>query len=390
MQVGRNYYAVLGISSLADERAIRSAYLALIARYHPDVNPSAAAAQRAAEITEAFSVLSKASSRSAYDASLSPASGPDSLSDRPRSRAGDGGPRSSRSSASQAAQAAASEKSLFRTPPPRWPKPDSQKFLDQLSARWRALKGAIIAERATWRVIGRSVGALLLFVFLVWLLRAGLLLTFERNSSAPLAASQQAAHAPSAIPPSPPAVAKLSRVPEHPAEAKPSSPQIPAGPAPGLRADSVGNALNLFATVLYSSGMDGAIQHSRSCHNEAMAAKDWKKMDFCNAFDDAGLYLDARVRSRITTAKLDADPSYFELTANKSTQTAAYMMLSNASSGFADRVDHIQKLVEPSVQSIIENHFFGAPPQAASAAAPGTPSPGSGSGQAAARGGAPH
>ena len=105
--------------------------------------------------------------------------------------------------------------------------------------------------------------------------------------------------------------------------------------------------------------MDGAIQRSKSCHNDAMATRDWNKTDFCNAFDDAGLYLDLRARRQSATPQPDAQLSYFDLTANKSTQTAAYMMLSNASSGFADRVDHIQKLVEPSVQAIVQSHFFG-------------------------------
>ena len=249
MQIIKNYYAILGVSSLADERAIRTAYLALIAKYHPDVNPSAAAANRAAEITEAFSVLSKVSSRSAYDASRSTGSGPDLFTDRTRNRPVDGSRRSSRTLGSRTGQSTAAGESLFRTPEPRWPKPDSQQLLDVLTARLRDLKAAITAERATWRTIGRWVGALLLLVFLIWLLRAGLLLIFEQGGTPPLATtSQHAPKAPSASASSPATLAMTTVQ----TDTRPVALQAPSGPAPVLRADSVNNALSLFASVLYN------------------------------------------------------------------------------------------------------------------------------------------
>ena len=360
MQISKNYYAILGVSSRADENSIRVAYRALIAKYHPDVNPSANAAQRAAEITEAFSILSKETLRRAYDAARNPAPHPENRDTISHARQSEGNRRYHRSSTSSAAPTAAAEERLFRSPEPRWARPGKQNLMASLGSRLQELRGAVVADRSTWRNIGRWVGGLLLIALLIWALRAGLLLIFERggsNSAPAVERTASSASSAAALPASTPAAQKAPAAAD---DIKPPATQTQAGPAPILQADSVNNALSQFASIFYRSGMDGAIQRSKACHNEAMATKDWKKTDFCNAFDDVGVYLDGRSRQASAPAVAEGNPSYFELIANRSTQTTAYLMLSNANSGFTDRVDKIQKMVESAVQPTISARIFGA------------------------------
>ena len=63
----KDYYSVLGVERSASAEAIRKAYRRLARQYHPDVNKSADAATRFAEVTEAYEVLSDAEKRKAYD-----------------------------------------------------------------------------------------------------------------------------------------------------------------------------------------------------------------------------------------------------------------------------------------------------------------------------------
>lgn len=67
MSAPRDYYEVLGVARDASEDDIRKAYRALARKYHPDVNKATDAAERFAEITEAYEVLSDAEKRKAYD-----------------------------------------------------------------------------------------------------------------------------------------------------------------------------------------------------------------------------------------------------------------------------------------------------------------------------------
>ncbi|MHC4427810.1 MAG: DnaJ C-terminal domain-containing protein [Planctomycetota bacterium] len=62
-----DYYSVLGVERNASAEEIRKAYRSLAREYHPDVNKSADAATRFAEVTEAYEVLSDAEKRKAYD-----------------------------------------------------------------------------------------------------------------------------------------------------------------------------------------------------------------------------------------------------------------------------------------------------------------------------------
>ncbi len=63
----KDYYEVLGVERGASADAIRKAYRSLAREYHPDVNKSADASTRFAEVQEAYDVLSDAEKRKAYD-----------------------------------------------------------------------------------------------------------------------------------------------------------------------------------------------------------------------------------------------------------------------------------------------------------------------------------
>jgi len=62
-----DYYASLGVARTSEDVVIRAAYLALMRRYHPDRNPTAEAAQRVREITNAYGVLGDPVRRRGYD-----------------------------------------------------------------------------------------------------------------------------------------------------------------------------------------------------------------------------------------------------------------------------------------------------------------------------------
>jgi curved DNA-binding protein CbpA len=63
----KDYYQVLGITPSASPAAVKQAFRRLVMRYHPDKNPSAAAAAVFREISEAYEVLGNAASRRSYD-----------------------------------------------------------------------------------------------------------------------------------------------------------------------------------------------------------------------------------------------------------------------------------------------------------------------------------
>lgn len=71
------HYDTLEISPKASPEVVRAAYRSLIQRFHPDRRPDdAAAATRAAAITEAYDVLSDPARRTAYDQCLAEPSAP--------------------------------------------------------------------------------------------------------------------------------------------------------------------------------------------------------------------------------------------------------------------------------------------------------------------------
>ncbi len=64
----QDYYAALGLSPDADDKAIKQAYRKLARQYHPDVNPGdSKAEERFKEVNEAYQVLSDPEKRAKYD-----------------------------------------------------------------------------------------------------------------------------------------------------------------------------------------------------------------------------------------------------------------------------------------------------------------------------------
>ena len=65
----KNYYSVLGVKYNADFKQIKSAYVALIKKYHPDIfkGDKNIAQSKTAEINEAYDVLSDNTKKMQYD-----------------------------------------------------------------------------------------------------------------------------------------------------------------------------------------------------------------------------------------------------------------------------------------------------------------------------------
>ena len=64
----RDYYEVLGVERTADDQGLKAAYRKLALQFHPDRNPNDHhAEEKFKEAAEAYSVLSDAQKRAAYD-----------------------------------------------------------------------------------------------------------------------------------------------------------------------------------------------------------------------------------------------------------------------------------------------------------------------------------
>ncbi|HRF59991.1 MAG TPA: J domain-containing protein [Fimbriimonadaceae bacterium] len=66
--MAKDYYAILGVSKNADEKAIKAAYRKLARKYHPDVNPGDASAEaKFKDVSEAHEILGNPEKRKLYD-----------------------------------------------------------------------------------------------------------------------------------------------------------------------------------------------------------------------------------------------------------------------------------------------------------------------------------
>ena len=61
------FYKILMLAEIADQEIIATVYRKLAQRYHPDIDPSAEAARRMAEINEAYATLKNPAERKKYD-----------------------------------------------------------------------------------------------------------------------------------------------------------------------------------------------------------------------------------------------------------------------------------------------------------------------------------
>ncbi|MDO4473569.1 MAG: DnaJ domain-containing protein, partial [Eubacteriales bacterium] len=64
----RDYYEVLGVDRNADDATLKKAYRSVAKKYHPDMNPGDAEAEKKfKEASEAYAVLSDPDKRRQYD-----------------------------------------------------------------------------------------------------------------------------------------------------------------------------------------------------------------------------------------------------------------------------------------------------------------------------------
>jgi len=65
--MGKDYYAILGVSKGASDDELKKAYRKLALKYHPDKNKAAGAEEKFKEIGEAYDVLSDPKKKKIYD-----------------------------------------------------------------------------------------------------------------------------------------------------------------------------------------------------------------------------------------------------------------------------------------------------------------------------------
>ena len=65
--MGKDYYAILGVSRTANDDELKKAYRKLALKYHPDKNKAKGAEEKFKEIGEAYDVLSDPKKRQIYD-----------------------------------------------------------------------------------------------------------------------------------------------------------------------------------------------------------------------------------------------------------------------------------------------------------------------------------
>lgn len=66
----KNYYAILGVSPGASQKAIQKAFWKLAQTCHPDVNPDPDAGEKFKEMVEAYQALKHPDERDDYDARI--------------------------------------------------------------------------------------------------------------------------------------------------------------------------------------------------------------------------------------------------------------------------------------------------------------------------------
>ena len=67
MMLAKDYYSILGVGRGADPNDIKKAYFKKAKEFHPDVNKSAGAKEKFAEINEAYETLGDEGKKRIYD-----------------------------------------------------------------------------------------------------------------------------------------------------------------------------------------------------------------------------------------------------------------------------------------------------------------------------------
>ncbi len=122
--MARTFYETLMVSPKADRELIGVVYRHLAKRFHPDLDPSPAAAARMAQLNEAYAVLSDPAKRARYDQSMGLASMGLASADTPSPLPGDG--RATRSGGANMAAGAAADGHGEAGPPPANPPPSGR------------------------------------------------------------------------------------------------------------------------------------------------------------------------------------------------------------------------------------------------------------------------
>lgn len=313
-----DYYSVLGVSLDSEDIVIQAAYRALMRRYHPDVNQSSQAAQKALEINEAYAVLSDPKKRRAYDKANATSAGSRGSSTEPP-----------------------------KQPPP--PKPDDS-FTD--------------LNLDETLPPGPRAGAAAFFIFAVLTMIAiGFALYVTRSSTASNLASSESStsfadtnmttenvstndttaidamsNEGAAIAGEPP-TADLGNM------ATPAQQVIPTlGNQPALSLDytNIEGAAQKFASIFRVRSWDGVREYSERCHHRVLDSPNWNSADFCAPFDYAG-------------GSLNNAPGYFDFQ-NKN-QADNYTSAGASAYTLYTRLSSIKDAVQPALREAFQRTY---------------------------------
>jgi len=303
--MARNYYRILGLAPYAEDVVIQAAYRALMRRYHPDTNASADAKQRAAEINEAYEVLSNPTKRARYDAELKVA---------------------------QAKQRTTGESSSAgrqwesQSPPPRPPQPPKATESGPVTPPPEPSGLA----KAGW--VAGGIGLILLVAALSTSPgQDANTMNVDENAMPTDLTDMNMASANTVEPPKP---IKLSDLEQSP-----------------IQFDDVETAASQFARVLMKRGIAGARATSEKCHKDVTAAPSWEGADRCAAFDFAAAYIDKGVA---TASGWEPFP-YFQFQADN--QSDRYEEAGAYAFSVNNRLTTIKEAAERSVEGALRSEL---------------------------------
>lgn len=304
----KNFYRILGVSPDSEDVVITAAYKALMRKYHPDKSSNADATLKAAEINEAYDVLSDPEKREAYDH----ANG-HSQSERADEEQSTGFKQSSEDSE----KAKASDDDLDPSAP----------YL-----KWRL-----------GQVGGIAIGVIFIALVIVASRNSNSDYSTETSSDYADATADAADFAATDIPtpivdqPLPIDTSPLDRI----ELGLPDLSVKMIGPPTPLSYPDIEKAVIEFDRVLARSGITGAKAYSIKCHDAAKRAVEWSKFDFCVAFDLSAAYLD---NAMTEDGAANQNPYFSFMSDNASDQYVGAQVMSYT---LNQRVSSIRRAVRP-------------------------------------------